>query len=239
MKITDPIVVHLPDTRAVVVSPYGLGNLKIGPTVYTYSRLPGHPSRLALGSGYGAHGTCPGASPECEAVCYARRPVMERGAVFQMWSNNSLVDSVPPIPADCRLLRLHVGGDFDTVEYTRNWVARLEERPDVAAWIYTRSWRVPALLPELERLRALPNVQVFASMDGSIPEMPPAGWRRSWIDGDPRAFKDSIGDRRGWLRTADGTPTLVCPEQTGDKKDCEECGYCFVGKRNDVTFLRH
>lgn len=72
----------------VVVSPFGRGNLKIGSGVYTYSRLPGHPSRPALGTAPELYleqrGTCPGSSPECEAICYASRPMEERGAVAAM-----------------------------------------------------------------------------------------------------------------------------------------------------------
>jgi hypothetical protein len=182
--ITKPLTVYIPDTRGVVVSRYGKGNLKIGLGVYTYSRMPGLPDRRALGlvprvrdldHAAPAHerGSCPGSSDECRAICYAARPVAENGAVLRMWEANTGVDDVPPIPADAKLLRLHVSGDFDTVEYVHNWIARMKERPDVTMWVYTRSWRVPELLPHLETLRALPNVQMFASMDESIPEMPP------------------------------------------------------------------
>lgn len=233
--ITKPLTVYLPDTRGVVVSPFGCGNFKIGPGVYTYSRLPGRPYKNALGwpmaqptvdpvhdlrvglrqSDLG--GTCPGSSSECEKICYASRPVAEGGPVFQMWQLNSVTPDVPELPEDATLIRLHVSGDFDSVEYIENWRYRLQGRPDVTMWVYTRSWRVPELLPALELLRALPNVQMFASLDVSVKEMPPntckvchldesneqhlAGcpddcgahdfvawpWRRAWIDGDPRA----------------------------------------------------
>jgi hypothetical protein len=243
------LIVYIPDSRGVTVSAFGIGNMKIGPSVYTYSRLPGHPSREALGEEaplpFASRGTCPGASAECEAICYARRPVAEQGPVYWMWQANSETDEVPAIPDDCRLLRIHVGGDFSSVEYIENWVTRLTERPDVTAWAYTRSWRVAELLPALERLRALPNMQMFASMDISIPETPPTGWRRAWIDGDSRAgepinvqaHKDAPVPRN--LRTFDATMTLVCPEETKHQPNCEECGYCFKGQKNDVTFLKH
>jgi hypothetical protein len=222
------LLVIIPDTRGVEVSPYGGGNLKIGLGVRTYSRLPGHPLKTALGTPdtaevYG-HGTCPGASEECQAICYAARPVKEQGVVHDMWFRNSFLDAVPPIPDDCTLLRLHISGDFTTAEYIDGWVARLTARPDVTAWAYTRSWRVASLLPALERLRALPNMVLFASMDKSVSEPPPDGWRVAWIDGDPRAPK-----------------RLVCPEQTGRTPDCETCTYCFRNgpNRADVVFLNH
>jgi hypothetical protein len=247
--IDKPLIVYIPDTRGVQVSRFGKGNLKIGSGVYTYSRLPGSPKRAALGgsrSDYTPSGTCPGSSPECESICYAARPVTENGAVYRMWVGNQTSD-VPPIPEDAKLMRLHISGDFDTVAYIQNWITRLKERPDVTMWAYTRSWRIPELLPHLEALRRLPNVQILASIDSSIPELPPAGWRRAWIDGDPRAGEiiDVAAHTQDpeWFnrnqKTIDGTLSYVCPEETKHVPNCEACKYCFKGDRNDVTFLRH
>lgn len=245
------LVVYIPDTRGVTVSPFGFGNLKIGPNVYTYSRLPGLDKSNSLGSEPGRPtplGTCPGASPECMAICYAVRPVKERGVVYDMWVKNSLTEDVPEsFPPGCTLVRLHVSGDFTSVTYINNWIRLCKANPHVRVWAYTRSWRIPYLRQALERLRELDNVQLFASMDSSIPELPPAGWRRAWIDGDERAGKpwgiqahedqQTIESRNP--RTFDGVPSFICPEETKHKPNCEECGYCFLGERNDVTFLRH
>jgi len=251
MATVDPkkLIVFIPDTRGVTVSRYGKGNLKIGPDVYTYSRLPGHTSKEALSSAGTIadhwHGTCPGATEECQQICYAARPVAENGIVAQMWVLNSIASDVPPIPEDCRLLRIHVSGDFDTTVYIENWIQRLTERPDVRAWAYTRSWRVDYLLPALERLRALPNIQLFASMDSSTVELPPTGWRRAWIDGDTRAgdpqlTKAHMGNpAQVNLVTYDGTMSFVCPEEYKAVRDCQQCRYCTDGKSKDVTFLKH
>lgn len=213
----------------------------------TYSRLPGLPGDPALGTRpeAGEHGTCPGASPECLDICYAIRPVIEDGIVKQMWLNNR-VDDVPPIPEDAKLVRLHISGDFDTIAYCVSWIQRLTERPDVKCWAYTKSWRVPALLPYLEQLRALPNVNLFGSVDRSMPDLPPAGWRRAWIDGDHRAGQPLLMRAHGLevlsqhnLTCFDGTMTYICPEETKRRKNCAECRYCIDGQRNDVTFLAH
>jgi hypothetical protein len=243
---------YLPDTRNVEISRYGKGNLKLGAGVFSYSRVAGDPARLgpgkyAITSAYPG-GTCPGATDECLRVCYAMRIA---GPVRENYERNS-GDDVPPIPDECKLLRIHVSGDFDTVPYIMNWCNRLNERPDVTAWAYTRSWRVPALLHWLENLRAAPNMQLFASMDSSHSDMPPAGWRRAWIDGDPRAGEPlrfgAFSDLAIWLgeadptviqRTADGTKSLICPEELGAVKDCEECGFCWKGQHNDVSWLLH
>lgn len=240
MKLTHDLVVYLPDTRAVVISPYGKGNLKLGQGVYTYSRVAGNPWL----PGNTSFGTCPGSTPECEMICYAKRIT---GVVYDQYVKNSIASEVPPIPEDAKLIRIHVSGDFDSILYIVNWHLRLLNRPDVTVWAYTRSWRVPELLPALELFRTLPNLQLFASMDVSAKEMPPAGWRIAWIDGDPRAGvpvgleAHSPASWHGFqlLRTETDTKTLICPEETKSVANCEECGYCFDGKRNDVTFLRH
>lgn len=250
--ITKPLMVYLPDTRGVEISPFGRGNLKLGPGVYTYSRLPGRPEAPALGGTSGeVGGTCPGASNECLAICYAARPVAEHGVVAAMWRENSYASDVPELPDDAKLLRLHVSGDFDSYDYIVNWITRMVERPDVTMWVYTRSWRMPHLLPALEVLRALPNVQMFASMDGSVPEIPPEGWRRAWIDGDPRAgvvydvnghsaaAYAAFDDAFHLEITQDGTKAILCPEETGKTANCEDCEFCFKGQRNDVVFLKH
>jgi hypothetical protein len=269
LKKSSKLYVYIPDTRGVELSHYGRGNLKIGPSVFTYSRLPGRPGLQPLGfdvlgdrvrrpvtSKHDWHGTCPGATEECERICYARRPVAEIGPVASMWLKNSMTDEVPPIPEECRLLRIHVSGDFDTVAYVENWIARLQEHvtahgPDsLRVWAYTRSWRVPELLPALEQLRALPYVQLWASMDKSHDDEPPAGWRRAWIDGDPRAgivhgieahssLAEGFRSFEVQPTQASGIKALICPEETKHVRDCEECGFCFDGKRNDVVFLEH
>lgn len=234
MKLTDDkkrlLVVHLPDTRGVEISPYGKGNLKIGAGVFTYSRIAGKENG----------GTCPGSTPECEAICYAKRIT---GPVRDQYWRNSTSSYVPPIPEDCKLLRIHISGDFDTTPYIENWIIRLQERPDVTAWAYTRSWRVSELVDPLERLRALPNMQLFASMDVSTVEFPPPGWRIAWIDEDSRIHGQ--GDNRLAMHSYtespfyDRYPAYVCPEQTGRKINCAECRYCFDGQKHDVVFLRH
>lgn len=249
------LTVYIPDTRGVTVSRYGKGNLKIGMNgVYTYSRLPGHPDAPALGgmtTGGNGFGTCPGATDECQAICYAARPVAERGVVAQMWKRNSESEDVPEIPEDCKILRIHVSGDFTSIDYIEQWYVRLREQPDVRAFAYTRSWRVPGLLPALETLRALPNMQLFASMDKSTTELPPTGWRRAWIADDDRIkpvphertpeLRWIDTEESDWNSTLTGVPDLaiVCPEETGRKANCEECRFCIDGKKHDVVFLKH
>jgi hypothetical protein len=168
-----------------------------------------------------------------------------------MWTKNSEVETLPDeLPLDAKLVRLHVSGDFTTPEYIQHWIKLVLEHPDVHFWGYTRSWRLPDLLPDLNRLRALPNVQLFASMDKSIKERPPADWRRAWLEDDIRAIRGSgpgaeqgldfwIGAGQRSFKAIDGRPVYVCPEETGHKANCQECSYCVKGRAGDVMFLLH
>lgn len=173
-----------------------------------------------------AHTTCPGESAFC-AHCYASKG---RSGMWQGRYEENLelitrqpgliynaVQALPP----GSWLRIHASGDFHNAKYISTWTMALDRRPDVQAWAYTRSWRIPRLLPSLEKLRALPNMQLFASTDQTINESPPPGWRTAYIQGDPRASG------------------YACPEQTGSKADCKDCGYCILGYRNDVIFHEH
>ena len=178
------------------------GNAKLGKHVGAVNRL--------------AVGTCPGASDWCKSVCYADRYTHRWPRIAGLYQGDLVLPEVPR-PA----VRIHASGDFDTVGYVREITKWVESHPGTRFWAYTRSWRVRRLVPALETLRALPNMQLFASVDASIHDVPPAGWRVAFIEGDPRY--------QG--------PT--CMEQTGTQPDCESCGYCFVGHRNNIGFKEH
>lgn len=219
------LAVHIPDTRGVHVSPWGRGNLKLGQGkgLYTYSKLPGLPSPHG--------GSCPGATDTCLRVCYAFR-VRETPLVWQMWEENTKRANLPELPEDAKRVRIHVSGDFvDDIEILK-WISLAIHHPHVHFWAYTRSWRVPELLPRLEELRALPNVQLFASVDQSNIEAynwPPLGWRWAWLHRD-----GPVGP--WWYERKQAYP---CPEETGRKKSCEECNYCILGRHGDVVFSVH
>jgi hypothetical protein len=170
--------------------------------------------------------TCPGHSEWCREHCYADKGffpllrIRHREAGRRAHRTKGLIEEVMALPKNA-WVRPHAAGDFDTAAYILKWKVAAQVRPDVRFWAYTRSWRVRELVPFLEELRALPNFELFASIDPSIHEMPPEGWRVAWIEGDERA--------RG----------LVCPEQTGKMSDCADCGYCVIAPRGDLILLSH
>lgn len=237
----EELTIYLPDTRGVTISRWGKGNMKLGPDIYTYSRLPGR-----------IMGTCPGATKECQDICYAMR-VIDTPDVWDIWTKNSEVEDVPEeLPPGAKIVRIHVSGDFSSVHYIQEWQTLVRANPDVDFFAYTRSWRVSELLPALEELRAYSNMQLFASVDFEMHSLPPIGWRRAWLENDPRSMKYAIRDVGPDDEHPEGvfmsgifgidqydSPAYVCPEQTGKKPDCQSCQYCITGKHGDVIFLLH
>lgn len=176
------------------------GNSKLGKAVGTVNRLPGT--------------TCPGASKWCAATCYAKKGRFPM--VHHFYSKELAIPG--KLPA---FVRWHASGDFDTPEYIALAIDTCKANPNTLFWGYTRSWRVSSLLPLLEQLRALPNVQLFASVDPTISEQPPTGWRRAWIAG--------MSEAKG----------PVCMQQRKLRNTCADCGYCFRGRRGDIQFRAH
>jgi hypothetical protein len=181
------------------------GNGKLGPHVSVINREAGV--------------TCPGESPDCGIGCYAKVGHFKRFGIQVKYAA-----SVIAIPSKLRpQFRFHASGDFDTVDYIDWCIDLVRDHPGVKFWAYTRSWTIPHLVDALERLRAEPNMQLFASVDPSMVD-PPTDWRKAWIEGDDR-------------QPTKGVP--VCMEQTGAKPNCESCGYCFKGFLGDIGFVKH
>ncbi len=192
----------------------GRGNSKVG-------RLPTFslPSRF----------TCPGATPWCIEHCYALRFERMFDNCRRAYTRNLVLTWDPGrfvqvmdvlLPPDSPWLRIHVSGDFYSAAYANLWRRICETRPHTRFWAYTRSWTVASIRPALEQLRALPNVQLFASVDTDMPS-PPRDWRTAYIEIDTRAV---------------GMP---CRHQHGRVESCLDCGYCFIERAGDVVFKVH
>jgi hypothetical protein len=180
------------------------GNAKLGKRVAVVNRPAGE--------------SCPGATEWCAAHCYAKRGNFQRFGLQRRYRESTLT---LPVKLGAMAMRWHASGDFDSPEYIQEAMAYMQAHPATMFWAYTRSWRVPELVPHLEAMRALPNMQLFASVDATTTERPPSGWRTAWIESDAR--------KRG----------PVCMEQTGVKPDCQSCAYCWKGWRGDITFKIH
>jgi len=177
------------------------GNQKLGRQVSITSRQAGT--------------TCPGASTECKTFCYAKKGMFLRFGLQKKYGESTI-----NIPKKIRpMFRFNVSGDFDTIE-SIDWAVDLVNKyPNTKFWAYTRSWNTP-LKDKLEELRALPNMQLFASVDATMPT-PPKNWRIAYVETDARFTG------------------MECLEQNGKMPDCQSCGYCFNKPKGNVKFKMH
>lgn len=110
------------------------------------------------------------------------------------------------------LLRLHVLGDFFSVEYVRFWYAILEEFPELHLFGYTAHPVTSAIGKEIH------NMTLHY------------GWHRVAI-----RFSGHAGPRGAVVNSTEG---VTCPEQTGHVPSCAECGACWNGE-DLINFLEH
>lgn len=193
---------------------FGEGNRKIG-DVFSFS----------LPSGI----TCPGQSAWCQKHCNMQRLEKLRPNCRASYSRNFKLSQNPEyfqkivmgvLPRILPCMRIHVSGDFWSADYIQSWITICKAFPQTQFWAYTRSWTIPDLSPGLETLRALNNVQLFASTD-PLMRHPPPDWRSAFVDRNPKA--------KG----------MLCPQQQGTIDSCLDCGYCFSEKSGDVIFKVH
>jgi len=193
----------------------GNGNDKLG-EVFSFSL----PSKI----------TCPGMSKWCKKNCYAYKYERRRPGCRKAYLNNLKLAQdiqnfkrvmIGVLPRIIPCFRIHVSGDFFiSIEYINAWIEICSAFPQIKFWSYTRSWIVPELLPSLEELKSLPNMQLFASTDPFMP-IPPKDWRIAFIDTDKRA------------------QGMKCKTRQGKTKSCLSCGYCFHETKGHVQFLIH
>lgn len=188
------------------------GNSKLGKGIYSFSLPPKE--------------TCAGSTEACRQICYAGKSYRLYPSVRRVYARNLELTSdqiESQILKPNSVVRLHVSGDFKSPEYIHAWRRLAKANPSVRFYAYTRAWRVPSLLPSLEALRSLPNVQILASVDEDT-GMPPKGWRFAMM---------------GQLRGFNAPGSIRCPEQAGKVQTCDKCGICFKENRINITLRIH
>lgn len=149
--------------------------------------------------------TCPGATALCASKCYASKLASAYPNVGRKYARNlEFANStefvrhmVANIPFGCEF-RIHVSGDFHSVEYIAKWKEIVRKRPDVTFYAYTRSWRIEELWFAIMELNASSNVNINLSVDNDtgMPEVPYADDYR-WC------FLSLDDSAPNWLRRSD------------------------------------
>lgn len=194
--------------------------------------------------------TCPGSTLFCRSYCYGDWGMNAWPSTRRRHEANYRAslrsDFVTRAVAELRaarrltdLCRVHSVGDFYDVAYVRKWFDIATVADDVTFWCYTRSWRVSALLPELERLATLENVWLWLSADFMTGPPPDVAWARgvAWMQyTGERLPRLTRGDLVFPLKDEDRAPVkrvglaMVCPHYSGvpEPPSCEGCGFCFA-----------
>ena len=199
--------------------------------------------------------TCPGRTKLCEGICYATSGFFRFRNVrtsLQRSLDASRDDGFATVISDeigrrrsIKAVRIHPSGDFYSGPYISKWIDIVRANPDVRFWAYTRSWRIPELVPKLRELSDLSNIELFASVDeesgraqqgakkstaGTVQEVPEVA--PSWL-----RFADVVDS---WDEV-DGS-YVQCPNLKNKEITCAKCTYCFKpagGKKINVVFTKH
>jgi len=165
--------------------------------------------------------TCPGKTEFCSRLCYGLKGRFTRQRIRELVQNNLEASRQPDfvermireiLKAKPEAFRLHVIGDFYSVEYVEKWLEIADRLPDVKFFGSTRSWRVLGLRDAVTRLRDLPNLYLRASIDLSHLDQPSHSWGVWSIEGK-------------------GDP---CPHDYGLADNCITCKKCWQTKDSDI-----
>lgn len=124
-------------------------------------------------------------------------------------------------PVEGLMVRLHVLGDFPSVEYVALWADLLESHDRLACYGYTR--------------REDDVGDAIASLKKRFPDR----FRIRWSGDTPRADGAVVIARMPeGPRVKEG---LVCPAQTDATACCATCGFCWEGhaKNDTIVFVKH
>lgn len=218
------------------------GNSKLGKTVWHFS-MP-------------AIETCPGRSELCSKLCYAlkghffhanvrdREVVNEQMRHEKNWWRRVVAQMNLH---NIREVRIHASGDFDSATYIQDWIKIIRGKPDATFYAYTRSWSATELLPLLDQMSKLPNMQLWHSCDKDT-GAPPRRKRcpRAYLsasDTDFPSYKVDLifrNDRR--VKQVQLGGVMVCPAERlrskrrpdgtkPNKVTCAQCQICFDSQR--------
>lgn len=168
--------------------------------------------------------TCPGKTPFCERFCYGLKgrfqfqPVKDANerrldATLRPDFVERMVKEIIKVRSEA--IRVHVVGDFYSVEYIQKWIDIAGQLPEIVFWGSTRAWRCDALAPAIKVFRDLKNVFLKASIDPSdLLDPYSCGWNVWSIEGDG----------------------LLCRHDQHDVASCYECGRCWKKRDVNISF---
>lgn len=169
--------------------------------------------------------TCPGATDDCKRYCYARKAETAYKQVLPYRYRNLEASKQADFATNAintlksmrnvNCVRIHESGDFYNQAYVDAWTTVAQALPNLRFTFYTKSYH----LFDFSKLRALPNVTAFASIDPTTPLA---------------TLKKSIGWQHATV-TLDKVPEnfFECPGS------CKSCTHCYEANASHVCFHKH
>ena len=168
--------------------------------------------------------TCPGKTPFCERYCFGLKGRFTLARLKEI-NDQRLDATLKPEFTDIIVMeisktrapafRLHVVGDFYSVEYIEKWIEIANRLPHVIIFGSTRSWRCEFLAEVMKEFRDLSNVYMKASIDATDNLDPfSCGWNVWSVEGE-------------------GQP---CPHDYGLVGSCASCKRCWSKRDTNTTF---
>jgi hypothetical protein len=133
-------------------------------------------------------------------------------------------------------LRIHVSGDFCDAGYVEKWATIARRCPRTTFYAYTRSWRVPSIVPALAALADRPNVRLWFSCNAEtgLPIDVPPTVRVAYLQTD--RHDEPTGDLIFRVRPLRRLPTpqpslsVLCPSEVTAPRPtnvtCTSCRLC-------------
>lgn len=220
-------VVEVGDDYAGRLLVSGKNNRKLGEMVQK-GEFKGY---LLYGLSLEERATCP-ADCDARAFCYGnsmqfarRHKIADPDIFFRILEDEIRTILADPVPG--LLVRLHVLGDFPSVEYVAFWADMLAEHDRLACYGYTH--RHPTELGGDEIGDAI------ESLKHSYPSRFRVRWSMALPCPDGAVVIDYVPDRP---RIAEG---LVCPAQTDATACCASCGLCWESAtaKDTIVFIKH
>lgn len=184
--------------------------------------------------------SCPGKSKLCNKYCYALRLTQIRPIIKQKYQKNLKVSKtdeflkiVKEIPRYSDF-RIHVSGDFHSIDYIKKWISICEIRYDTKFFTFTRSWRNHLLFPWIKKLASLPNVTINLSCDKETGYPTDSSFRWAYMSVSDTDIPSYLRPTDIVFRTNRRTiqhklgNTRVCPLERGIKNLSLTCNHCRI-----------
>jgi hypothetical protein len=126
------------------------------------------------------------------------------------------------------VVRLHILGDFYSVDYVQFWDRMVREIPELHIFGFTHWRQASAIGAEVARFAGAhgARVSMLRSDPTEADDPMKAAYTVDWVPGVPHAELAHEG-------------SVSCPHEEGKVRDCASCGLCMSNHRINLSWVDH